>query len=241
MAVEHKSSRVLADQNEDVFSSGVDYEPKTRDSDSPQLSRRSLSQLEDHEKSGIPLNSPWTLWHDRYVRGATAAEYAANLRKIYTFHTIQSFWSVYNNIPKTSCLGSRASYHCMRGERRPIWEDEENANGGYWKMRCPKQHTDEVWKELLLAAIGEQFDSCMGKGDQVCGVSVSLRDRDDIIQIWNTNASCEADSTILDKVYSLVSHVDLRDSFYKCHKEHSAFEGQRFSATKPPGFPYGHN
>ena len=27
----------------------------------------------------------------RYVRGATAAEYAANLRKVYTVHTIQVY------------------------------------------------------------------------------------------------------------------------------------------------------
>lgn len=28
---------------------------------------------------------------NRYVRGATAAEYAANLRRVYTVHTIQVF------------------------------------------------------------------------------------------------------------------------------------------------------
>lgn len=33
-------------------------------------------------------------------------------------------------------------------------------------------------------------------GDQVCGVSVSLRDRDDIVQIWNTKASVAEQSTV---------------------------------------------
>ncbi|XP_031560565.1 eukaryotic translation initiation factor 4E type 3-like [Actinia tenebrosa] len=237
MAVEHKTSPFLSDREDDVFSPEVEYQRNSSNVESPQLSRKSLCQLEDSEKSGILLNSPWTLWHDRYVRGATAAEYAANLRKIYTFRTVQSFWSVFNNIPKTSQLGSRASYHCMRGMRRPIWEDEENAGGGYWKMRCPKETTDEVWKELLLAVIGEQFENCMGKGDQVCGVSVSLRDRDDIIQIWNTNAAVGNQSKVLEKVRTLLPDVDFRDHFYKCHKEHTAFEGQKPKISKPPGFP----
>ena len=30
----------------------------------------------------------------RYVRGATAAEYAANLRNVYTVHTIQVPWII---------------------------------------------------------------------------------------------------------------------------------------------------
>ncbi|KAK3739545.1 hypothetical protein QZH41_016218 [Actinostola sp. cb2023] len=199
MAVEHKNPPLLSDQNDDVFSSGVEYEERTSNVDSPQLSRKSLSQLEDHEKSGIPLNSPWTLWHDRYVRGATAAQYAANLRKIYTFHTVQLSAAL-----NTRKMGTD-------GRRR---EDEENANGGYWKMRCPKANTDEVWKELLLAAIGEQFDNSMGKGDQVCGVSVSLRDRDDIIQIWNTNAAYETDSTV-----SLYTHHTI---YYYSHDKKRA-------------------
>ncbi|KAM7439194.1 hypothetical protein ABFA07_011373 [Porites harrisoni] len=206
---------------------------------SPHLSRRSLNEIENSEKSGIPLNTPWTLWHDKYVRGATAAEYAANLRKLYTVTTVQSFWSVFNNIPRTSCLDMRTSYHFMRGERKPLWEDKENVNGGYWKMRCAKHNTDKVWKELLLAAIGEQFVDSVRQDDEVCGISVSVRERDDIIQVWNSNAYAVEDAMILDKLRDLVPDVDLFDDFYKSHQAHEAFEGAKPRPTKPPGFPFG--
>ena len=32
----------------------------------------------------------------------------------------------------------------MRGTRRPIWEDDQNVNGGYWKLKVPKVHTVSV-------------------------------------------------------------------------------------------------
>lgn len=77
----------------------------------------------------------------RTVRGSSASEYESGLQKIYTFSTIQGFWAVYNNVPDVKDIQTKCSYHLMRDERRPVWEESYNRSGGAWRFRCNKQDT----------------------------------------------------------------------------------------------------
>lgn len=156
----------------------------------------------------------------RTSRNASAAEYKANLRKIYSVSTVQGFWSVYHHIPGVAELSVRYYYHLMREERPPLWEDPQLARGGVWRIKVSKKDTPRVWRELLLAAIGEQFsDEVDAGGDDVCGLSVSPRERDDLVQIWNLDAAAAVaagdGSRVLRKVHRLMPDVRFLAEFYK--------------------------
>eukprot|EP00795_Rhopilema_esculentum_P002344 gene2344-17981_t len=71
----------------------------------------------------------------------------------------------------------------------------------------------------------------MNAEDEIVGVSVSIRDRDDIIQVWNQDAKYSEQARVIEAIYDLDQELTLHNSFYKAHCDHSAFE----SGSKRPG------
>jgi len=60
-------------------------------------------------------------------------------------------------------------------------------------------------------------------GDEIGGLSVSIRDRDDVIQIWNVKAELAEQATVVNRVKELVPKVSFFAVFYKggCHLSHN--------------------
>jgi len=117
----------------------------------------------------------------------------------------------------------------MKQGVRPTWED--NPEGGSWSLRVKKEDTHFVWKELVLAAIGEQFCLCLNDDDDISGVSVSIRAFDNIIQLWNKKASSK-NPKVMARIQELISDIELRNSFYKPNREHLAFDSTREGGSK---------
>lgn len=50
--------------------------------------------------------------------------------------------------------------------------------------------------------------------DEICGLTVSVREKFDIIKLWNSNAK-EASKGVIDKVYKLLPDVVFAEPLYK--------------------------
>jgi len=117
---------------------------------SPVFTASDMEKLREKEKKeGVPLQTEWTFWIDRSTPGASAAQYQANLKKIYTVGTVQEFWAVLNHIPAIESLPPRCSYHLMRENIQPMWEDEQNKQGGTWRLKVPKKDTLTSLMQLM--------------------------------------------------------------------------------------------
>ncbi|XP_021899599.1 eukaryotic translation initiation factor [Carica papaya] len=141
------------------------------------------------DKQPHKLDKKWTFWFDNQSKKHGAA-WGSSLRKVFTFDTVEEFWSLYENIFKPSKLLSNADFHLFKAGVEPKWEDPECANGGKWTVICSRKAIlDIMWLETLMALIGEQFD----EADEICGVVASVRQqRQDKISLWTKTAANEA-------------------------------------------------
>ncbi|KAK2642659.1 hypothetical protein Ddye_024422 [Dipteronia dyeriana] len=135
-----------------------------------------------------PLEHSWTFWFDNPSAKSKQAAWGSSMRSIYTFATVEEFWSLYNNINHPSKLVVGADFYCFKSNIEPKWEDPVCANGGKWTVITQRGKSDTYWLYTLLALIGEQFEH----GDEICGAVVNVRGRQEKVSLWTKNAANEA-------------------------------------------------
>jgi translation initiation factor 4E len=73
----------------------------------------------------------------------------------------------------------------------PKWEDPRCEHGGKWTAMVSKanrEQLDKMWLHGVLGSIGEQFDD----GEEICGIVVNVRPKQDRISVWTKTAANEA-------------------------------------------------
>jgi len=166
-------------------------------------------------KNDHPLQNTWTFWYLKKSQGARTQEnYEKSIKPIVAFSTVEGFWSYYNHIIRPNDLPVTSDYHLFKYPIKPLWEDEANRQGGKWIVRLRKGLASKYWEDLILALIGEQFDSA----DDICGAVLSIRFQEDIISIWNgTSDNQEVKLLIHNKMKEIFSNTPEISIEYKCH------------------------
>ncbi|KAK0607055.1 hypothetical protein LWI29_008487 [Acer saccharum] len=156
------------------------------------------------------LERKWTFWFDNQSKPKQGAAWGSSLRNVYTFDTVEEFWSLYDQTFKPSRLTMNADFHLFKAGVEPKWEDPECANGGKWSVTSNRKATlDTMWLETMMALIGEQFD----EADEICGVVASVRQRQDKLALWTKTASNEAAQMSIGKKWKEIIDVTERITY----------------------------
>ncbi|XVF25553.1 hypothetical protein REPUB_Repub13aG0222000 [Reevesia pubescens] len=99
-----------------------------------------------------PLEHSWTFWFDNPSAKSKQSTWGSSMRPIYTFATVEQFWSLYNKIHHPSKLAVGADFHCFKHKIEPKWEDPVCANGGKWTVNFQrgKSVTGFDWRTVRV-------------------------------------------------------------------------------------------
>eukprot|EP01098_Paradermamoeba_levis_P004529 TRINITY_DN1939_c0_g1_i1.p1 TRINITY_DN1939_c0_g1~~TRINITY_DN1939_c0_g1_i1.p1 ORF type:complete len:210 (-),score=44.93 TRINITY_DN1939_c0_g1_i1:209-838(-) len=176
----------------------------------------------------IPFENSWAFWLDKYTGpGLTVEEYEASLLQLGVFSTVQEFWRWFNNLPKVDKLQPRMSYHMMKQGVKPLWEHEANVNGGNLAFKIRKEDTNLVWLRLILSVVGEQFLSLLNEYDEICGITISIRKAENVIDIWNKRAELMDVPAVYAFVQQLVPEVKFSPPTYNVHRAQTDFAASK--------------
>ncbi|BDA46266.1 Eukaryotic translation initiation factor 4E-1 [Coccomyxa sp. Obi] len=179
-------------------------------------STREEGEIPQQERNGEPdfskkhdLEHKWTLWFDNPKGSQKPSTWGQTLRAVYTFGTVEDFWCLYNNIKPPSWLTVGTDFHLFKEGVEPKWEDPTCEHGGKWTVLVPKspnskQVLDTYWLNAILACIGEQFT----EGDEICGIVVNVRAKQDKLCVWTKTAANEAAQVSIGKQLKQILDLD---------------------------------
>ncbi|PSK50388.1 putative eukaryotic translation initiation factor 4E-3 [Elsinoe australis] len=171
------------------------------DSTNGTSSGETVTVFHDPENFNVkhPLLHEWTLWFTKPPSGKQ--DWNELLKEVISFNSVEEFWGIYNNITPASDLAPKSDYHLFKKGVRPEWEDPQNRHGGRWAYTFKeKKPNDDIWLNVLLAAIGEQLED--EEDNEVMGVVVNLRKSFYRICLWTRTAGKGGSSSknVLEKI-----------------------------------------
>lgn len=126
------------------------------------------------------LRKSFAFWCICKNENEKAIDYAKNLHRLGDFDTVEDFWGFYRELQTPEKLPSGYELILFDSEVKPVWEDEENENGGSIRLVIKGELGREAWENLILDFIGEESDVTK----KMCGLRTNYRDPNLVIDIW---------------------------------------------------------
>ena len=121
-------------------------------------------------------------------------DYENQVVKIGEFDTVEDFWAIFQHLRKPDSCKSGIEFQLFRNPIKPLWEDDNNKNGGRISIKLKKGFTTIIWEEMIFAFIGDVIQEKI-KND-INGIVVTTRNNYNTLQIWFRNWNDETNIII---------------------------------------------
>lgn len=127
--------------------------------------------------SDLKLRSTWNVWvHDVYLKDWNLQSY----KHVLTINTIADMWTFLNNINKLNFESN--NFFVMKGNIKPLWEDEQNKHGGALKIQFVDNALD-AFEDFVVYALND--DLMQTDANSINGISFNPKKKCTIVKIWN--------------------------------------------------------
>ena len=136
-----------------------------------------MSELVD-EVENNPLNDTWIL----YAHLPHDTDWSINsYKKILKISTVEQIISVCESLPEP--MVQNCMLFLMRENIKPIWEDENNKDGGCFSYKINNKNVSDIWKKLSCLLVGESLIN-ERMSLKINGITISPKKHFCIIKIW---------------------------------------------------------
>ena len=110
------------------------------------------------------------------------SEYVNQVKKIAEFDTIEDFWAIFQHLRKPDSSFEGIEFQLFKNPIKPIWDDENNINGGSVSIKLNKDFTTIIWEEMVFAIIGDVLPKEIQ--EEINGIVVTRKSNYNTLEIW---------------------------------------------------------
>ena len=127
-------------------------------------------------------------------------KYESQVKKIAEFDTIEDFWDIFQHLRKPDSCRPGIEFFMFKEPVKPLWEDENNKNGGRFSIKLKQGYTTIIWEEMIFTLIGGILPEEIR--DEINGIVVMSKKEFNTLQIWfktfDTNITSEIEKCLRD-------------------------------------------
>ena len=158
------------------------------------------------EIEDFKLKNNWVLWFHKVNDNNWSLE---NYSKIYEIKTYKDTLFILKEIENITS----GMFFLMKEGVTPIFEDNNNINGGYWSLRITKKDSYDFWEKIIYYLLVDKITNDDKYDEYINGFSVSPKINNCIFKVWNSNY----DIMKTEYLKKDLDFINWEDTFYLQH------------------------